>query len=430
MSKAKIPDVKKKVLKIVQNRKDELVELLQNLIRFPSTVGQEKEIQKFIYNKFKKMNLEIDMWEPDLKELREHAAFVPYPEQEKIGYKDRPIVVGKKKGIGGGKSLILEGHVDVVTPEPLNEWHYNPWGGEIDNERVYGRGACDMKAGIASMIMAMDCVQEAGIELKGDVLLESVIDEENGGSGALACVLRNYEADGGIVLEPTGSKLFPAHIGVMWFKVKVKGKAAHAAHKHTGVCAIEKGYKIYHALMNLESYRNAVLKHPLYANYVCPFAIVVGVMKAGRWRSTVADETIMEVRMGFMPGEDINEVFEKEVKGYIFKIGELDSWMKTHPPEIEKIGMMEPYEIDLSHPIIKVVANSLQKVMGKDIRIEGAPWDCDARIPVLYGNTPSVIYGPGDCNVAHAPDEFVSIEDLIKATEVVAISILRWCGYE
>ena len=187
-------DIERQVLEEIENRRGHIVEFLRKLISIPSVTGEELQVQKFITRKLTELGLEVDLWEPNLEELKKHPAYLP-PGRD---YKDRPNVVGIYKGAGQGRSLLFNGHVDVIPAGPQDAWEHPPWAGEIEGTRLYGRGASDMKSGLAAMTMAIETLINLKIRLKGDVLLEYTMDEEATGNGTLACVTRGYRADAGI----------------------------------------------------------------------------------------------------------------------------------------------------------------------------------------------------------------------------------------
>jgi acetylornithine deacetylase len=425
-----LDEKKQKVLEIIDKRRQEIVDLLSTLVKFPSIFGNEAPVQQFIAEKFGQMRLKVDLWEPDLEQLEKHPAFNPYPEILRLGYKNRPVVVGTLTGVGEGRSLILNGHVDVVPAEPTNEWTHDPFGAEIGNGKVYGRGVVDMKGGVASVIMALDAVLQAGLKPQGDLIIESVIDEEYDGAGTLACLLKGYKADAAIVTEPSALKICTAHEGVARFDIVVKGKSTHPYRKSEGVSAIDKIMKIYRALEKLDRLRKESLYHPLInqALYPDPTAIVVGTMRAGTWRSMLPAEASMACRMGYLPQESIQAVkeqFEKQVR----EAAQLDSWLVEHPPQVELVGYVEPVEISSKAPIARALIGSYEKVTRSKAEIIGAPAGSDMRLLVKYGDVPTVWFGPGSFRMAHAPDESVPIDELILASKIIALTILDWCGF-
>lgn len=425
--------VEEKILSYLDSKKDEIIEFLRKLIRIPSVVGEELEAQKFMYCTFRDMNLEVDMWEPDINELKKHPAFFETTSFKKYGYKNRPNVIGKLRGKGGGNSLFLCGHIDVVSPEPISAWTYPPWSGEIVDGKIYGRGSADQKGGIASMTYALKSIIDLGIKLKGDVLIGTTIEEEDGGiGGALATVLRNYHADAAILTEPGGNKIRIASSGVLYFRIKIMGRTAHAYMAHLGVNAIEKAYEIYRALMKLNEERQKRVRYE-YAESEAPHmegratTINVGVIRGGDWPSTVAGWAELECRIGWPPGESINDV-KREIEYTIMEASRRDPWLKDHPPKIEWFGWRaEPAEQDVNHPIVKLVKNTAEEVLKEKVIFTGGSVGLDTRHFILYGNMPAITFGPEGENL-HGIDEYVKLDSVIKTSKVLALVLCRWCG--
>jgi acetylornithine deacetylase len=419
----KISKKEQKVLETIDSERSTIVEFLQNMIRIPSVgceVGEEKKAQDFVSTSLRKEKFKVDMWEPDWEELKKHPAYNPV----KLGYKNRPNVVGTLKGVGKGRSLILNGHIDVVGPGP--GWSVDPWGGEISNGKIYGRGSADMKSGIAAMIMAAKCIQEAEVKLKGDLIVESVVDEEIGGNGTLACVMRGYKADVAIVGETSNLEIALATPGGYGLRIRVLGRSVGPSRKFEGVSPIEKAWKIYNTLPEIERIRQATKKHPL----IPPEAIIYYVYQftAGTEQFLLPEEATIGLFFRFMPYEG-SENFRKEFEDYIRKISDLDSWMRDHPPIIERKGYVgEGSDVPVNHPIAKILENSFTECIGKKPKISCRHAACDAGILQRHGNTPSVVFGPGLTAQMHKIDEFVQVEDYINATKVIALTILRWCG--
>jgi len=423
---------RERILEEVEAGREEIVRFLQDLIRIPSLPGEEGRGQAFIEQKLRAMGMDVDVWEPDLGELRKDPWFMNYPLLEKVGYRGRPVLVGVCKGAGGGRSLMLQGHIDVV-PVGDRPWKYGPWSGAVDGSRLYGRGSSDMKSGMAAMIMAFDCIRRAGIRLKGDVIIESVIDEELGGNGALACVQRGYRADAAIIPEPTGCHITVACEGVLWVQVKLEGRAAHPAAKHRGVCAIEKGMKVYQAIKDFEVLREQKASHPVFdkTEYPSIVPIVVGMFNAGVHRSTVADEATLVCRIGFLPGEDSGEVY-RGFCGKVRETAEGDSWMRDHLPVVEMIGIpVGASEIPTDHPIVESLKRCQKWATGRDPKIDGIPTGSEQRILIERAETPCAVFGPGNPADAHMTDECLdSIDALIEATKTLALTLGDWCGVE
>jgi acetylornithine deacetylase len=422
--------IQEKIVKAVEGRRKEIVQFLQDLVRIPSPAGEERDVQAFVEKKLRDMKMELDVWEPDIEKIKRDPWFMGYPLLEKVGYKGRPVVVGVSKGSGGGKSLMLQGHVDVMPPGEA-PWKYGPWSGTIEGDRLYGRGSSDMKAGVAAMIMALDCLHGAGFRLKGDIFIESVIDEETGGNGALACAQKGYRADAAIITEPTECKITAACEGFVWTRVKVKGRAAHAAVRHQGVCAIEKGMKIFQAIKDLEAYREQKVNHPAFDRSEYPFIVplMVGIFNAGISRGIVAAEANLECRVGFVPGEDPMQVYQ-EFCDQVRKAAELDPWLREHLPQVEIIGIpIAASEIPMDHPIIESLKRCQRLVIDEEPKVNGIPMGTEQHIIIERAQTACAVFGPGSPSTAHATDECLDpLEDLIVATKTLALTLADWCG--
>lgn len=417
-------DVKSKVLKNIGKDQEEIVRFLQELISIPSVTGNEKDIQEFLAKKLDAMNLYTDVWEPNINELKRHPGCTTVSKD----YDNRPNVVGVQKGIGGGKSILLNGHVDVIPTGPLDIWRHNPWKGEIDNGRVYGRGASDMKSGLAAMTMALDAIIKSKVELKGDVILEYTVDEELSGNGTLACILRGYKADAGISCETSSLKIQPASIGRIWFEIFLRGKSAGIQRRWEGVNAILKGYKIVEAVSAIEDLRVTKSSHHLYPNTREALPCMVCVFKSGSYPSAFPDTCLLKGSIATLPGENSEDVKNTFIN-YIHSLSKEDEWLKDHLPEVKFTGYFaEPSEIPSDHPIVKTTASNFKNVTARNPIISGRLGAADTRFLNVYGETPTVIFGPGPTEQMHAVDEWVSIDDLIIATKVLALTILEWCG--
>jgi acetylornithine deacetylase len=264
----------------IENREGELVQLVSNLVWYRSVLGNEADVQHFVAGHLQLSGLETDVWdiEESLKELPESG-------ESGVPFEGRPNVAGIQRGAGGGRSLILNGHIDVVSPEPVENWTRDPWAAEIDENRMYGRGAMDMKAGVAINLKLPRWLRDVGIQTRVDITIQSVIEEECTGNGALD-MSRRYHADAAIITEPSGGTFTSAHVGVMWFKIRVKGRSAHAAVAPTGVNAISKTVPIIRALEDLDRELNEGT-HPAFEGIEHPINLNIGVMSAGDWPSTV-----------------------------------------------------------------------------------------------------------------------------------------------
>lgn len=402
----------------------EIVRLLQRLVSFPSVTGQEGAIQEFIAARLEELGLVVKVWEPDLGRLAQHPAFVPVAQD----YVGRPNVIAVLPGAGGGRSLLLNGHVDVIPPGPECAWPHGPWSGELVEGRIYGRGASDMKSGLAAMIMAVAAVVRSDVSLSGDVTLEFTVDEELSGNGTLACVLEGLTADAGICCETSSMQVQPASIGRIWFQIQVTGKPTGIQRQWDGVNAIHKGYEVVKAVAQHEQARIAQLSHPLYPDTVGALPCAVGTFEAGSYPSAFPDTCLLRGSIATLPGEDSAKVKEEFVRSILERTSN-DPWLRGHPPDISFTGYFaEPSELPPEHPIVTSLARAYERVLNRPPTVSGREGAADTRFLNVYGDTPTVIFGPGSTEQMHAANESVSVEDLIRATEILALTILNWCG--
>jgi acetylornithine deacetylase len=417
-------DSHKQALDWIEQNRNTIISFLQDLIRIPSVTGEEGPIQEFIASRLKEMGLSVDVFEPDLPSLRRHPAFVEVSQD----YKGRPNVVGVLKGAGGGKSLLFNGHVDVIPAGAPESWQHGSWSGDAADGRVYGRGASDMKAGLAAMTMAVKAIRESGIRLRGDLILEYTVDEELSGNGTLACVMKGFKADGGICCETSSMRVQPGSIGRIWFEIRVRGKAAGIQRRWEGVNAIEKGYRVTQAVSDFERVRIDRLSHPLYPDIRGAIPCMVGVFESGSYPSAFPDSCLLKGSMATVPGEDSGAVKKEFVEFIRTKVAD-DPWLKDHPPEVIFTGYFaEPSAIPADSPIVQALCRKFSAVVGKEPVISGREGAADIRFMNRYGGTPTVIFGPGMTEQMHANNEWVNVEDLIQATKILSLTILDWCG--
>jgi acetylornithine deacetylase len=415
--------VRQKVLEKVDATRDKSIAFLQQMIAIPSVTGDEAKIQKFLADYMAKLGLAVDTWETDWEALKKHPAYIPVDR----GYAGRPNIVATCKGTGGGRSLLLNGHTDVI-PVAGGTWTDDPWSGKIKNGRIYGRGSCDMKSGVASHIMAVECMLAAGAKPKGDVHINVVVDEEVSGHGTLDTVIRGYKADAGISGETSGLAVQPACIGRIWFEIEIRGKPAGIQKRYEGISGIELGNKIVKAVADLEAKRVATVTHPLYPNALDTLPCIIGSFSAGNYPSAFPANALLKGSIGTVPGEDHEGVKQSLVQQIARAAGE-DPWMKLHPPQVRFVGYdAEASEIPRNHPIVETVCKNYKEITGRDPEVSGRQGAADTRFLNRYANTPTVIFGPGSTAVMHADDEYVSIDDYLTAIKVMALSICDWCG--
>lgn len=402
---------------------DGMVGLLRELIAIPSLSGQETLAQERVAAEMERCGLEVDLWQLDMEALRRHPAYTTEVEREHaLG------VVGTLGQDRGGCSLILNGHIDVVPAGDLANWSYPPWQGTVDGGRIFGRGAVDMKGGLCCALFAAQALHLADVRLRGTLLIESVVGEEDGGVGTLAAILRGYRADGAVVVEPTQLQVAPAQAGALDFRITVPGKAAHGCLREEGVSAIDKFIPLYKALGDLERERNERIEDPLFAGHRLPYALSVGKVQAGDWASSVAERLTLEGRYGVAVGEDVATA-RRQFEDRVAQVAEADTWLRDHPPQVEWWGgQFAPASIPPNHPLVGTLCEAYREVSGASAQVAGMTYGADMRLLVNEGATPAVLFGPGDVRQAHRPDEFVDMSDLVVAARTLALLALRYCG--
>ena len=417
-------DKERDVLRWIEGHTDELTRILQRLVAVPSVVGSEGDCQRVVAEMMRGVCDSVDVWEPDASWLSQHPAYF----LKGASYTGRPNVVGIVQGRGGGRSLILNAHVDVVDTGPLEAWRYPPWSGTVADGKLYGRGSVDDKAALAAMIFVAQCLRRLGISPGGNLILESAVDEEWGGGGTLATIQRGYRADAGIAFEPTALEICPATRGGQAFRVSVPGKGAHPYRSYEGVSALEKAMPLLAALKALESDRQERFRTKLFERYPIFLPIVIGKIAADIIPSKVPERCVFEGLMGYSPDETY-QAARAELEGKVAAIAAKDPWLKEHPPIVEWHGLnKEGAQIPADHAFVRVMGESVTEVTGRQPTIVGFTAGCDLPLLIKYAGVPSVVFGPGELVVAHGSNEYVEINEVIAAAKIVAMTVLRWCG--
>ena len=404
---------------------DRLVALVQELIAVPSITGTpaESEAQHLMARKLDALGLETDLWQIDLAEAMADAAFpgIEAPRDEAWG------LVGAWRGTDDhAPTLVLNGHIDVVPTGDLTAWTHGPWSGAVHDGRVHGRGAADMKGGLACQLMAVQVLREAGVRLRGTVLLESVVGEEDGGLGTFATIRRGYAGDLAVVSEPTSMQLITACAGALTFRLTVPGLSAHGGVRLDGVDAIEKYLLVHTALRELEARRNAV-PHRLMPGPL-PYPLAVGTVRAGDWASSVADLLVAEGRLGVALDEPVAEA-RAALEEAVAAVCAADPWLAEHPVLVEWTGgQFASGRLPDGHPLEEMVREAHRAVTGTDPAVTGAPYGSDLRLLTGLAGVPTLHYGPGDIRDAHRPDEFVPVDELVTVTRTLVMLVARACG--
>ena len=292
---------------------------------------------------------------------------------------------------------------------------------------MYGRGACDMKSGVAAMVWALRGIQAAGVRLKGDVILQSVIEEECTGNGTLACLARGFVGDGCLIPEPHYAQALIAQVGVLWCRVKVRGVAGHVKGANQAINAIEKTYLLIRAMRDLEDRLNRE-KHRAFAAHPWPINFNPGVIRGGDWPSTVPAECELEFRMGFYPETGIDTA-KAMVREHLLGAARRDPWLRDNPPDITFYGFhAEGSCVDFAgSPVIQTLDAVHRELMGCGLTPEAGSATTDTRFFHLYYGIPAVCFGPRGAG-AHGVDEYVELHTVREVTRIIAAFILDWCG--
>jgi len=422
------PDARRRVSDAVAELAPDLESFAASLVRERSVQGDEQSVQAIVRDRLEELGLETrTLTAADVDGIEDHPEYAPAGPS----YEDRPNVLGRLPADGDGRSLLFNGHVDVVPEGDADQWSFDPFAGEVRDGRLLGRGASDMKGGVAAMVYAAEAVGRAGFELQGDLAVESVIEEEAGGfGGTLATVLDGVAADAVVVPEPTDFDLWIANDGVSYFRVTVEGKGAHAAETDNGVNAISKLLPIYRALADLHDERKTTVHDDLFEEWhEHTVSLNLGTLHAGEWPSSVPDEAVLECRISHAPAETREEIHET-VEATVEAAAAGDPWLDDHPPEVEWFGWRgSSAAISPDEPIVETVRQVAAEGLDREAHPKGFPGGIDTRFFVNYADTPALCFGPGAYNI-HGTDEYLPVEELHEATAALALVAMAWCGYE
>jgi acetylornithine deacetylase len=401
------------IAQAVDDAFDEQVAVTQALIAEPSLMGAESAAQLLMADAMRSAGLDVDHWRVDPADI----SSMPGYGKPVVSYADAYNVVGRHSGGGDGRSLILNGHVDVVPTGPHDRWTTAPFDPRIDDGWLYGRGSADMKAGVVANLFAYRALRAAGIELSGDLIVESVIEEESTGNGTLACLQRGYTADAAIFTEPTYEHYVNAQVGLIWFSVRVEGTPQHASVAHLGSNAIETAYAVLAELKLLEQRWNDMKDdHPAFAIYERPVNVQLGKISGGDWASSVPSWCLMECRVGLYPGvspDDVRKQVESALSGF--------------PVHVEWAGHFgEGYALEGGDELVRVLERAHEQITGTPLRPLTSTGSSDARVLGPAG-IPSVLYGPNSKNI-HGFDEAVELESVRRVTKTVAAFVAAWCS--
>ena len=403
-----------------------LVHSLVESVRVPSVTGtaEESQLQHDQADELAGYGFDVDSWKFELDALTSHAQFPGIETDRDEGY-------GLAATLGGSgiPALILQGHVDVVPTGDLDKWHdRDAFSGTISGGVLHGRGACDMKAGLAANMAVARTLAASGVTLSRPLGIHSVVSEEDGGLGAFATLLRGHTGEAAVISEPTSNRIVIANAGALTFRIVVAGRAAHGSTRLEGVSALDAFLPIYAAIAELERERNAV-PDARFADTILPYPISIGRLSAGDWPSSVPDILTADGRLGIRLGEEPAQAREAFARA-IDAVSARDPWLRDHPVILSwPGGQFASGWLDSGHPLIEEMAQSVMDVAGSGRpELAAAPYGSDLRLYSGIGGIPTLHYGPGDVRYAHAPREQVNIAELISVTRSLLLLAIRRCG--
>ncbi len=421
------PDTTRRILAAVDDSFETQIRFTQDLVRLPSLRGAEATAQDFVHDALRARGLASERFRVDVERLRDHPGFSPVT----VSYENAFNVVGTYRPCAErGRSLILNGHIDVVPTGPVDMWSRPPFDPAIADGWMYGRGAADMKAGVAANLFAFDAIRRAGFAPAGRIHLQSVVEEECTGNGTLACLVHGYRADAVVIPEPEDEHLVRANAGVLWFQVKVRGQPAHTRAMASGANAIDAAYRIIGALRELERRRNDEARnHPHFEHLAHPLNLNIGKIAGGDWASTVPPWCTFDARWAFYPGVPAAEV-RREVTECVLDAAAADPFLRDHPPEIVFNGFSaEGYVLPDGTDAEAMLAEAHRQVFAAELQSFTTPAYLDARVYMIYDRTPALVYGPRSERI-HGLDERVDLDSVRRITKTLALFIAGWCGLQ
>ncbi|MDZ3992410.1 ArgE/DapE family deacylase [Pseudomonas sp. Teo4] len=415
------------IIDSVESLRGRAVELLAELVARPSLLGEEDAAQALVSEVFaEELGLSVEQLAIDEALIREHPGYSP----SLISYDGRINVIGTHTPArASGRSVIFNGHIDVVPVGDERLWTRPPFEPWVEGDRLYGRGSSDMKAGIASYIIAFKALRELGLTPAAKVILQSVIEEECTGNGALACLVAGHTADAAIITEPTAG-LMTCQMGVLWLTLEVSGRPAHAALSSQGSSAVDFALDLFRGLKALEDEWNAPAnKHHCYHHHPKPVNFNLGQIHGGEWTSSVPSMCRLDIRIGIYPDKTVEQA-KAEVEARLAQVFDAHPAHGAQQYQVSYGGFhAQGCEVDLNQPVIRSLQSTYADVIGEAIphvTFEGAT---DARFFNLYGGIPATCYGPVGGSI-HGIDEWVSIDSMLDVAKVLAVFMARWCGLQ
>lgn len=406
---------------------DDQVAFTRDLIRFASTRGEEHAIQDHLFRAFRSRGLVMERFAMNREALARHPGAGAWS----AAHSEAPIVVGiHRPREETGRSLILQSHVDVVPPGPAGMWSDPPFDPVIRGDWLYGRGGADMKAGGAANLFCLDALRRIGFQPAATVTVQSVVEEESTGDGALAAHLRGYRADAVLIPEPEDEKLVRANTGVLWFEVEVRGVPVHVREMGAGANAIDAAYRVVGALRALEAKWNAdKAGRPHFEPEEHPINLNVGKIEGGDWASSVPGWCRLSCRIAIFPGISAAEA-AREIEAAVSTFARGDPFLANNPPRVTFDGFLaEGYVLEEGSEAEAVLGRAHERATGRPLESFMTAGYLDTRVHALYERIPALCYGPVSRNI-HGFDECVNLPSLKRITTTMALFVAEWCGLE
>ena len=421
------PELQNAIIASVEKGFDDQIAYTRKLVSFASVRGAEHAVQDFTYRELSSRGYVMDRFAMDRAAIEAHPGGSPWSEH----HSKAPIVVAihhpRKET---GRSLILQSHLDVVPPGPEAMWQHKPYGGEIAGDWMFGRGAGDMKAGAAANVFALDALRRLGLQPAATVYVQSVVEEESTGNGALMTHLRGYKADAVLIPEPEDNKLVRANAGVIWFQVEVRGVPVHVREMGQGANAIDAAYRVIGRLRQLEAEWNTrKAQHPHFENEAHPINLNIGKIEGGDWASSVPCWCVFDCRIAIYPGVRAADA-AREIRETIENFARGDAYFSNNAPRITFNGFhTEGSVLEPGSDAEAVLGRAHEAVFAAPLETFMTPAYLDTRVYALYDQIPSLCYGPISKNI-HGFDECVSLSSVKSITKAMALFIAEWCGTE
>jgi acetylornithine deacetylase len=401
---------------------------LKTLVAFPSLRGQEAPCQDWIAAEFARRGWSVDRYTLADMDMAHLQGFSPIADTD---YAHAVQVVASLRAPSPkGRSLILQGHVDVVPAGPLEMWTSPPFAPTERDGKLYGRGANDMKSGVAAMVFALDALSSAGFRPAADVYIQTVTEEESTGNGALSTLARGYRADACLIPEPTSAKILRGTVGVMWFRLRIRGKPVHVSESERGTNAILSAYGLIETLREHTRELNKRVKaHPWFGRIASPIKFNPGKIAGGDWASSTPAWCDVDCRIAVLPGMSL-AVFREELTGVVMAAARQDPFLAENPPEIVWNGFQaDDYVLEPGSEFEEWVRAAHRSVHGTEVQEVILPAVTDCRFYGRYYDIPSLSYGATGGG-SHGFDEAVDLGSIKRLTLTLALLIADWCGLE